>query len=123
MFQPQPGFDFLIVHAIWFDILSCVSTGRVPRIGYRQWLEASNLDMADLMGCYNWVMISIGDLAHLQAWKSKMKEQGTLSIPDLVTRSREIERRVEDGVEKLESIIEVGFEMHQVSFWLSKANY
>ncbi|KAH7239645.1 putative C6 transcription factor [Fusarium solani] len=106
VFQAQPDFDFLIVHAIWFDILSCVSTGRVPRIAYRQWLEASNLDMADLMGCYNWVMISIGDLAQLQAWKSKMKEQGTLSVPDLVTRSREVETRLEDGIEKLESIIE-----------------
>lgn len=68
--------------------------------------------MADLMGCYNWVMISIGDLAQLQAWKSKMKEQGTLSVPDLVTRSREVETRLEDGIEKLESIIEVGFELH-----------
>ncbi|RSL93529.1 hypothetical protein CEP52_013190 [Fusarium oligoseptatum] len=118
LFQAQPDFDFLIAHAIWFDILSCVSTGRVPRITYRQWLEESNLDMADLMGCYNWVMISIGDLAHLQAWKCKMKEQGTLSVPDLVMRSQEIETRLQDGIKKLESITEENTKAPQAA-WVS----
>ncbi|RMJ15621.1 hypothetical protein CDV36_004714 [Fusarium kuroshium] len=118
LFQAQPDFDFLIAHAIWFDILSCVSTGRVPRITYRQWLEESNLDMANLMGCYNWVMISIGDLAHLQAWKCKMKEQGTLSVPDLVMRSQEIETRLQDGIEKLGSITEENTKAPQ-AVWVS----
>ncbi|KAI5459606.1 fungal-specific transcription factor domain-containing protein [Mariannaea sp. PMI_226] len=105
--QTHSAFEFLIIHAIWFDILACVSTGRVPQIAYRHWLETSNIEMADLMGCYNWVMISIGDLAHLQAWKKEMKERGTLSVPDLVTRSREIEARLQTGIGELEPIIKL----------------
>ncbi|KAM0418785.1 hypothetical protein ACHAPT_012295 [Fusarium lateritium] len=62
--------------------------------------------MADLMGCYSWTMICIGDLAHLQAWKKDMKELGTLSVPDLVKRSREIGTRLQGGIDKLESIVE-----------------
>ncbi|KAJ5409493.1 uncharacterized protein N7487_003852 [Penicillium crustosum] len=103
--QPQPGLEFLMVHAIWFDILSCISTGRVPQISYRRWLETSKLEMADLMGCYNWVMIAIGDLAHLQAWKTDMKEKGTLSVPDLVMRSKEVDTRLQNGIDELEMSI------------------
>jgi hypothetical protein len=58
--------------------------------------------MADLMGCYNWVMIAIGDLAHLQAWKKDMKEQGMLSVPELVMKSRNIETRLQNGIVELE---------------------
>ncbi|KAF4966166.1 hypothetical protein FSARC_6125 [Fusarium sarcochroum] len=114
--ETQPDFDFLIAQAIWFDILACVSTGRVPRIQYRKWLEASNLDMADLMGCFNWVMIAIGDLAHLQAWKKNMKEQQMLSVPELVMRGRSIDARIQDGISMLNLAIE---EDAHVSIWVS----
>lgn len=110
--QPQPGLEFLMVHAIWFDILSCISTGRVPQISYRRWLETSKLEMADLMGCYNWVMIAIGDLAHLQAWKTDMKEKGTLSVPDLVMRSKEVDTRLQNGIDELEMSIKVSIELN-----------
>lgn len=111
--QAHPGFEFLILHAIWFDILACVSAGRVPRIEYRQWLEKStlNLETADLMGCYNWVMISIGDLAHIQGWGNDMKNKGTLSVPELVMRTQEIEARLHDGVNELELTMKVRFEL------------
>ncbi|KAF5535529.1 C6 zink-finger PRO1A [Fusarium mexicanum] len=97
----QPDFNFLVAEALWHDILACATTGRVPRIPYRQWLEGSSLQMADLMGCYNWVMIAIGDLAYLQAWKRDMKQHGSLSVPELVRRGQEIEKRLQDGITKL----------------------
>ncbi|RGP66164.1 hypothetical protein FSPOR_6784 [Fusarium sporotrichioides] len=114
----QPDFDFLVAETIWIDILACVSTGRVPRIPYQQWLEASKIDMADLMGCYNWVMIAIGDLAHLQAWKKGMKELGTLSIPELVIRSREIETRLQSGIAELRLAIKGDNDITQ-AVWVS----
>lgn len=111
--QAHPDFEFLILNAIWYDILACVSAGRVPRIQYRQWLEKPtlNLEMADLMGCYNWVMTSIGDLAHLQGWVNDMKNKGTLSVPQLVMRTQEIEARLNDGVNELELTMKVRFEL------------
>lgn len=68
--------------------------------------------MADLMGCYSWVMIAIGDLAHLQAWKTDMKEKGTLSVPDLVMRSKEVDTRLQDGIDELELTIKVSIELN-----------
>lgn len=117
--QAHPNLEFLILHSIWFDILACVSAGRVPRIEYRQWLEKPtlNLEMADLMGCYNWVMISIGDLAHVQGWGTVMKEKGALSVPQLVRRTQEIEARLQDGVHELESTIKVRFELNIDHFY------
>ncbi|EMT72621.1 hypothetical protein FOC4_g10004094 [Fusarium odoratissimum] len=99
--QSQADFNFLVAEALWHDILACATTGRVPRIPYRQWLEGSSLEMADLMGCCNWVMIAIGDLAHLQAWKKDMKQQGRLSVPELARRGQRIEKRLQDGITEL----------------------
>ncbi|KAL6918215.1 hypothetical protein FSST1_009710 [Fusarium sambucinum] len=100
--ESHPDFSFLITQALWFDILACVSTGRVPRIAYQQWLEESDLEMADLMGCYNWVMVAIGDLAHLQAWKEDMQDKRTLSVPELVIKCQNIETRLQNGIVELE---------------------
>ncbi|KAF5603986.1 C6 zink-finger PRO1A [Fusarium pseudocircinatum] len=99
--QLQGDFNFLIAEALWHDILACATTGRIPRTPYRQWLEGSRLAMEDLMGCYNWVMIAIGDLAHLQAWKKDKKQKGTLSVPELVRRGQAIEKRLQDGIAQL----------------------
>jgi hypothetical protein len=99
--ETHPEFDFLMAQAIWFDILACVSMDRVPRIPYREWLEASDLEMADLMGCYNWIMVCIGDLAYLQAWKTEMEEQGTLSMMALATKSSVIQGALQEGAHGL----------------------
>ncbi|ENH75301.1 hypothetical protein FOC1_g10001491 [Fusarium oxysporum f. sp. cubense race 1] len=106
--QSQADFNFLVAEALWHDILACATTGRVPRIPYRQWLEGSGLEMADLMGCYNWVMIAIGDLAHLQAWKKDMKKQGRLSVPELARRGQRIEKRLQDGITELKRTANAG---------------
>ncbi|KAF5599043.1 C6 zink-finger PRO1A [Fusarium pseudoanthophilum] len=104
----QADFSFLIAEALWHDILACATTGRVPRIPYRQWLEGPDLAMEDLMGCYNWVMIAIGDLAHLQAWKRDMKQKEALSIPELVRRGQRIEKGLQDGIAELKQATKGG---------------
>ncbi|RFN46451.1 hypothetical protein FIE12Z_9286 [Fusarium flagelliforme] len=116
--QSQSDFDFFVAEALWFDILACVSTGRVPRIPYNQWLEGSSFEMADLMGCYNWVMVAIGDLAHLQTWKNHMKEEGRLSVPELVRKGQDIEKRLRDGITELEQIAKSGSNIPQAT-WVS----
>lgn len=105
--QSQLGFNFLVAEALWHDILACATTGRVPRMPYRQWLEGTGLEMANLMGCYNWVMVAIGDLAHLQAWKKEMRQQERLSVPELVRKGQRIERTLQDGITELKQIAKV----------------
>ncbi|KAF5636938.1 C6 transcription factor [Fusarium sp. NRRL 25303] len=104
----EPDLEFLVAEALWHDILACATTGRVPRIPYRHWLEGSSIVMADLMGCYNWVMIAIGDLAHLNAWKRDMKQKGTLSVPELVRRGQRIEKKLQDGIAELRRAAKAG---------------
>lgn len=95
------GLEFLTVAVIWFDLFACVSTGRAPRLPYHRWLRIQGLNTADLMGCQNWVMIIIGDLAHLGIWKATQEKEGMLSIRELASRGQELERRVESGIESL----------------------
>ncbi|CAG7919109.1 unnamed protein product [Penicillium olsonii] len=90
--------EFLIVGVMWYDLLACVSIGSVPRLPYQSWLRAPYLDTADLMGCENWVMLAIGDLAHLSAWKNQQEKDGLLSIRELATKGMEIETRLENGI-------------------------
>ncbi|KAJ6084857.1 hypothetical protein N7499_004486 [Penicillium canescens] len=96
------GLQFLTVAVIWFDIFACVTTGRAPRLPYQQWLRIQGLNTADLMGCENWVMLIIGDLAHFSIWKETQEEQGMLSIRELASRGKEIERRLESGIQDLD---------------------
>ncbi|KIL87255.1 hypothetical protein FAVG1_09813 [Fusarium avenaceum] len=120
--QSQIGLNFLVAEALWHDILACATTGRVPRIPYRQWLEGTGLEMANLMGCHNWVMVAIGDLAHLQAWKKEMRQQERLSVPELVRRGQRIDKRLQDGITELKQTAEVGGDIRgnmQPAPWVS----
>jgi hypothetical protein len=96
------GLQFLTVAVIWFDIFACVATGRAPRLPYQQWLRIKGLNTADLMGCENWVMIAIGDLAHFSIWKDKQEEEGMLSIRELASRGKDIEMYLESGIQDLD---------------------
>lgn len=96
------GLEFLVVTVIWFDLFACVSTGRVPSLPYHRWLQIPGLNMADLMGCQNWVMLVIGDLAHFGAWKEQQEKNGLLSVRELAGRGQEIEKRLETGLESLD---------------------
>jgi hypothetical protein len=54
------------------------------------------------MGCQNWVMIAIGDLANFAIWKDVQESEGVLSIRELASKAEEIERRLEDGIQSLD---------------------
>lgn len=60
--------------------------------------------MEDLIGCRNWVMLSIGDLAVLDEWKQSKEKEGALSVRELAMKSLEIEARLEHGLVDLDSI-------------------
>lgn len=94
--------EFLMVGVMWYDLLACVSTGSVPRLPYQSWLQTPHLDTADLMGCENWVMLAIGDLAYLSAWKGQQEKDGLLSIRELASKGIEIETRLENGIKSLD---------------------
>lgn len=100
--KDRDGLQFLITAALWFDILSCVSTGKVPALPYRQWLSIPGLDTAAVMGCQNWIMALIGDLANLKQWKDNSIKTGLLSTRDLAVKGQRIESALENGIKQLD---------------------
>ena len=96
------GLEFLMVTVVWFDIFACLSTGRPPRLPYQNWLRIPGLNTADLMGCHNWVMVVIGDLANFSMWKEQQEHDGLLSVRELAGKGQEIEIRLENGIQNLD---------------------
>ncbi|CAM1510636.1 Fc.00g009710.m01.CDS01 [Cosmosporella sp. VM-42] len=75
---------FLVANLVWFDLLACTSTGTTPKTAYKEWLE-NDIDMRPVMGCQNWIMIKIGDIARLNGtewgvWDGNKSPTAVLSI-------------------------------------------
>lgn len=103
----RTGLEFLLGHVLWFDILACVSTGTIPHLPHRTWLDIQELQTAEVMGCSNWVLLSIGNLAELNYWKKDKMQRGILSVRELVDRGREIEDCLQTGLQSLGATTEV----------------
>lgn len=88
---------FLVTKVIWLDVLASTATGTAPRTNYRGWLDLAEIDMSRVMGCQSWAMLAIGDLSTLA-----FQEVEPDAEPDYA-RLREIERRLEDGLQGLDS--------------------
>ena len=52
---------------VWLDVLAATVTGTAPRTRYAEWLDVEGVDMSRVMGCRNWAMRAIGDLASVAA--------------------------------------------------------
>jgi hypothetical protein len=95
--------SFFVPVTVWFDLLSCASTGAAPRVPYRELFDTVFGNLQSVMGCESWVMGMIGDLAHLNHWKVSQQGVGRLSIPQLVSKSNHAEQELERELEKLRS--------------------
>lgn len=94
---------------LWMDLLSCVSTGRKPQLPYDVWLSRGDeFNLASIMGCQNWAMKAIGDLATLNEWKRESLAADTFQVGDLMTKGQMIEDDLEDGIEALQHTAQVG---------------
>jgi hypothetical protein len=71
------------------------------------------------MGCENWAMLLIMDIAVLDEWKKSVQASGKLSMSQLVSRGVQIEKRLGDGLDKNSGTIG-GFREHSIT---SNANH
>ncbi|KAF2648015.1 hypothetical protein K491DRAFT_722937 [Lophiostoma macrostomum CBS 122681] len=55
-------------------------------------VEKPPLNLEDFVGCQNWVMLQIGEVAALDAWKKSMKKAGQLDMMELVARAAAIKQ-------------------------------
>lgn len=83
----------------WYDIISCSTTG-APPFSNCECIDAAlgYIFLDKIMGCKNWAMLLIMDIAFLDDWKKNLQISAQLSMRELVTRATHIERRLEDGI-------------------------
>ncbi|OLN96590.1 Transcriptional regulatory protein UME6 [Colletotrichum chlorophyti] len=97
---PHAGFQrilnaairFHVSQLLWFDLLSCVSTGKPPKLPYQTWLRHDEIDISCVMGCQNWAMLALGDVALLET------QVADINFRVLRRRVESIVKRLQDGI-------------------------
>lgn len=121
----QGAFRFFASVLLQAEILSSVSLEKPPRLQqYHEHLLATGpvdnrderLQMEKLMGCQGWVLVLIGEVAALAAWK---REAGTVGAGvlqgELEARGEGIARRLAAGMEEIEWASQVSLELDPVA--------
>lgn len=90
--------SFHVPVVLWIDILSCVSTRSRPKLPYTAWLETPTFDLQLVMGCHNWVMKLIGDLADLKAQSTSEVPQTPSHRADFNQEIIQIEYALQAGI-------------------------
>lgn len=107
----QESFRFFSAILIYIDIISSASLGQPLRLQkYHAGLladlkpceQAATLDLFYFVGCQNWALLALGEIATLGAWKREMQRAGMFSVIDLVGRSTRISQNLFEGLAKVE---------------------
>ena len=97
----QAAFRFYSALLIVDDIIASTCMEEPPRLlEYHAQLltnggspdERPPLNLEDFIGCENWIMIQIGEIAALDAWKKSMRKAGQLDMMELVARASTIKQ-------------------------------
>ena len=97
----QAAFRFYSALLLADDIVASTCMGNPPRLlEYHIPLltngsgphKKPSLDLKDFIGCENWVMLQIGEIAALDAWKKSVKKVGQLDMMELVARASTIKQ-------------------------------
>lgn len=94
-------FIFLSGVTVWLDVLSCITSGKSPRL-----LEfhphavscTSAIKLGNIMGCENWGILQIGRIAALHYDQTQALQQGTLNTTDLESRADDIKQTLRNGL-------------------------
>jgi len=84
----------------WYDSLSCGSTGLKPFTKLDRFDEevSPQIRFDKLMGCENWVMRLIWEIATFAEWKTRLEAGGRVSMWEIVRRGSDIKRQLETGL-------------------------
>lgn len=106
----NPALHFFSGVIISQDILACISTGSRPYLWqfHRQLLcvhgrsgyhkddhDDRRIKLHTIMGCENWALVGICEIACLSTWKVDQQEAGTLNGQELLDRAAQIHRYIE----------------------------
>jgi hypothetical protein len=96
----QAAFRFYSALLLMDDIIASTCTEEPPRLReYHSRLLTNDgssdnppLNLEDFVGCENWVLLQISEIAALDTWKSTMKKAGQLDMMELVARASPIKQ-------------------------------
>ena len=108
----QAAFRFYSALLIVDDIIASTCMEEPPRLlEYHARLltnggspdEKPPLNLEDFIGCENWVMLQIGEIAALDAWKKSTKRAGQLDMMELVARASAIKQALLGNLARLDT--------------------
>lgn len=106
----QAAFLFSSTLLIFDDIIASTVLQEQPRLYeyHRDLLDDSNgtqppVNLEAAVGCQNWALLQIGEIAVLDAWKQRCKRAGNLDVMELVRRATAIKVFLEAHLMRLES--------------------
>ncbi|KAL0769079.1 hypothetical protein CaCOL14_008387 [Colletotrichum acutatum] len=110
----QSAFRFFTALLVVHDLVASTSLGQAPRFqaNYQELLvtddkpeEVPNRNCSLLLerfiGCQNWAMILIAEVASLASWKKEMRKQGSFSNLELFRRGGDLEIKFREGLSSL----------------------
>lgn len=111
---PSPHPSFFLTCFLWVDIISQASglqPPHPPHLGYHFLLSPPAddpdgeplLDLKNMMGCENWAMLVLLDIATLAAWKKSCLQTSppTLNLIELHLRAAAIRHKLETGISNM----------------------
>ncbi|OKL58378.1 hypothetical protein UA08_06068 [Talaromyces atroroseus] len=108
----QAAFRFYSALLIVDDIIASTCMGEQPKLlEYHAQLltnggssdEKPPLNLEDFVGCENWVMLQIGEVAALDAWKKSRKQAGKLDVMELVAHASTIKQTLLGNLARLDA--------------------
>lgn len=129
----QAGFRFFAALLIYIDVIASTALAQPPRLGshYLDLLDSqdntapilgfSRLRLSTIVGCQNSVIIAIGQISTLHAWKGSMAVDDSISAIEAAERAKMVSKSLIATLASLDSHGEV--EKHQQPFSLPFESY
>jgi hypothetical protein len=106
----QVAFGFSTALVIFDDIIASTALQEQPKLyDYHRCLLIGNhgtkppINLETIVGCQNWAMVQIGEIATLDAWKQRCKRAGSLNVIELVNRATAIKDSLTAQITRLEA--------------------
>ncbi|OAG07855.1 uncharacterized protein CC84DRAFT_521825 [Paraphaeosphaeria sporulosa] len=111
----QAAFRFYSALLIVDDTVAGICTGEAPELLHyhaqlltsdRSAEEKPPLSLEEFVGCENWVILQMGEIAALDAWKKAAKKAGRLDMMELVARASAIQRALLENLARLDAAVD-----------------
>lgn len=106
----QAAFKFATSQLMLDDIIASTIHQEKPKLDehhaallYHDSNMESTIDFKTTIGCQNWVLLEVGNIATLDAWKQRSKASRDLDIMELVLRATPIKDSLQSQLVRLES--------------------